>query len=63
MDPLRVLKNQAGVAFASFPPTFRALYSLTANEMTALLNHCGLAEWGSNKERIQRIKRFIGMRI
>jgi hypothetical protein len=63
MDPLRALTNPAGVAFANFPPTFRALANLTGYQMGVFLNHYELPPGGSNRDRIQRIKKFIGMGI
>jgi hypothetical protein len=62
-DPLVALTNEAGVAFVDFPATFLLLMSLNGDQMTAILNHYGLATWGCNKMKLCRIKKFIGMRI
>lgn len=62
-DPLRALTNQAGVAFANFPNTLQVLNGLNGVEMTALLNHYGVAAGGANQAKLHRIKKFIGMRI
>jgi hypothetical protein len=63
LDPLVALINQAGVAFADFPANFSSLVSLNGVQMTAILNHYGLPAWGNNQAKLQRIKKFIGMRI
>jgi hypothetical protein len=62
-DPLRGLTNQAGVAFADFPNTLEDLNAMDGIQMTALLNHFGIAPGESNVDKMQNIKKFIGMRI
>jgi hypothetical protein len=62
-DPLRGLTNQAGVAFADFPDTLEDLYAMNGIQMTALLNHYGIAPGESNVDNMHKIKKFIGMRI
>jgi hypothetical protein len=62
MDPLRVLTNKAGVAFADFPPTFMALMNLTGDQLNALLNHYGLDAEESDSIKFHSFKMFIGMR-
>jgi hypothetical protein len=62
MDPLRVLTNTAGVAFADFPPTFMALMNLTGDQLNALLNHYGLDAEESESVKFHSIKMYIGMR-
>jgi hypothetical protein len=62
-DPLRGLTNVAGVVFADFPDTLLALNRLTDVQMTALLNHYGLAPGGIGEDKLHKIKKFIGLRI
>jgi hypothetical protein len=62
-DPLRELTNQAGVAFADFPDTLEDLNAMNGNQMRALLIHYGIAPGVTNIGKMQKIKKFIGMRI
>ncbi|KAG7345959.1 DUF3294 domain containing protein [Nitzschia inconspicua] len=62
-DPLQGITNAAGHVFPQFPNTLGGLYDMNEVEMTAFLNHYGLDVPFEETLKMDRIKKFIGMRI
>jgi Protein of unknown function (DUF3294) len=61
-DPLTSLSNADGDIAGNFPPTLGALHAMTWPTVTALLDYYGLPHGGPVESRLQRFKKFIGIR-
>jgi hypothetical protein len=62
-DPLRNLTDVAGNLCPNFPLTLHDLNGATGPQLTNFLNHYGLAVPHQKKDKLERLKKFIGIRI